>query len=588
MKKMSLFSILKKIIPLTYNASPKWFVVNCLLSVTHGLSWGCVTVALQWFVDSVEMVVNDTASYMYAFKMLFLLLIISVFQKVINFISNFLVGEYFSFTNGFFSKKMFLKLDNIDPICFEDPKVLDDINKANEGKRRSNLLLNIPMMLITFYLPYYLFMSIYLYSLRPIFVIIIPFVFIPVIISQLIRMVVYTDLETQIAPLRRKAVHYRDALCMPKFLKETRILGAYNYFNSLLIDTIKCINSKVWKTELKTGLYELLSKFVTLIGYMGIIILLIANLLDGKISVGAFAAVFSSISTLFSLFEDVICGMVGRLSKNMGSVKNYVNFLEIPERDGEQIEIVQDEIKFDNVYFKYPSQENFAIQNVSFSLPAKCTLGIVGENGSGKTTLIKLLTGLYLPTTGNVRYGNVDIKNISMEALFKNVSGVFQDFHKYKMTLSENVAISQFENRMNSKKILQSLSDADFVMNSSFIDKYDTYLSKEFGGIDLSGGQWQQIAIARGYFKNHSIIVLDEPTASIDPIEENKIYSKFREISKNKTAIVTTHRLGAVRFCDLILVMKDGKLIEQGTHEQLIKLNGHYAMMYNSQANWYN
>jgi len=238
--------------------------------------------------------------------------------------------------------------------------------------------------------------------------------------------------------------------------------------------------------------------------------------------------------------------------------------------------------------FQYPMQKGYAIKNVSFTIPSKSTVAIVGQNGSGKTTLIKLLTGLYLATSGTVKLGKHDTKDISMQTLFKNTSTVFQNFQKYKMTLSENVSISQTDSRHDTHKVEESLKIAEFTMDDRFTSGYDTMLSREFDGIELSEGQWQRIAIARGYFKDHTLIVLDEPTASIDPIEETQIYKKFQDISQAKTSVVTTHRLSAAKISDIILVMKDGELIESGTHEELMKLDGHYAMMYKSQAEWYN
>jgi ATP-binding cassette subfamily B protein len=573
---------------MTYQASPKWFITNCLSAILHGVSWGLLTVSMQWFIDGVLKVTTGDASYTYAFQMLLLLLFVSIFQKVISSVSNFMVGNYFTYTNGHLNKVLFAKLDKIDPLCFENPSTLNDINKANEGKVRSNLLLNIPMMLVTFYLPYYLFMSIYLYSLRPIFIIIIPLVFVPVILSQLIRTKLYAKLEDELAPFRRESDHYRGALCDPTYLKETRLLCIFDYFFKLFTETIKLINLKTWKANFKASSYELLTRFITLMGYMGILGLLIVSLLNKNISVGAFAAVFSSISTLFSLFEDVACGMAGRLTQNIGSVHNFVRFLDLPERGGDIVTVSPDEIQFQNVSFRYPMQDEYAVKNVSFTIAPKSTVAIVGQNGSGKTTLIKLLTGLYLPTSGTVKLGKCDSKNISMQALFETTSGVFQNYHKYKMTLADNVSISQIDYKCDIDKIDESLKISELIIDDRFTAGYNTMLSREFDGIDLSDGQWQRIAIARGYFKDHALIVLDEPTASIDPIEESQIYKKFQEISRQKTSIVTTHRLGVTRISDVIFVMKDGELIEKGSHDQLMDLGGHYAMMYKAQSEWYN
>lgn len=204
------------------------------------------------------------------------------------------------------------------------------------------------------------------------------------------------------------------------------------------------------------------------------------------------------------------------------------------------------------------------------------------------------MTGLYLPTEGNVLIGGVDTAKISPKALYKGISGVFQKYKRYKMTLEENIAISsteeiQYQNHEDVKEKLQmAVCKADLEINEEKFPKgYETMLSREFDGIDLSGGQWQRLAIARGFYRAHNMIVLDEPTAAIDPVEESKIYKKFSEMSKGKTAIIVTHRLGSAKIADRIVVMDKGKMVEIGTHEELIKAEGKYAEMYEAQSKWY-
>jgi ATP-binding cassette subfamily B protein len=199
-----------------------------------------------------------------------------------------------------------------------------------------------------------------------------------------------------------------------------------------------------------------------------------------------------------------------------------------------------------------------------------------------------LITGLYMPNEGEILYGGTDIKEVSFRSLFKNISVVFQKYQRYQMTLRENIGISNVDD-IATDSALDRISAQTGIdkHDNSFTNGYDTMLSREFDGVDLSGGQWQRVAIARGFFRSHQFIVLDEPTAAIDPIEETKIYDRFAEISKDKTAIIVTHRLGSVRLADRILVMKRGKLVEQGTHTDLMTANGEYARLYKSQERWY-
>ena len=189
---------------------------------------------------------------------------------------------------------------------------------------------------------------------------------------------------------------------------------------------------------------------------------------------------------------------------------------------------------------------------------------------------------------GDVHIGNINTKDASMNNLFTKTSAVFQKFQLYKMTLGQNISISKAdkqpkESELDSISGLAGLNPAD----NAFSGRYETMLSREFDGVELSGGQWQRVAIARGLYRDHECIVLDEPTSAIDPLEESRIYRQFAEISQGKTAIIVTHRLGSARLADWILVMKQGRLCEQGTHEQLLAKDGEYSRMYRAQAKWY-
>ena len=208
------------------------------------------------------------------------------------------------------------------------------------------------------------------------------------------------------------------------------------------------------------------------------------------------------------------------------------------------------------------------------------------ENGSGKTTLAKLLMGIYKPDTGHVSINGVAIQDLERNSYLKKISLISQSFVRYCMTLRENVAISNLEELPNDSAIRDALSDANFRMEDVSLE-LDTMLGKEFDGVELSGGQWQKIAIARGIFKESEVIIMDEPTSAIDPIAETEILKAFLEIAKNKTAIIISHRTGLCTLVDKIAVMKEGNLVEYGSHDSLIKEDKEYARMFHSQKQWY-
>lgn len=327
-------------------------------------------------------------------------------------------------------------------------------------------------------------------------------------------------------------------------------------------------------------------KIVTSIGYGVIIYLLFSSLMDGKITIGAFGAVLTSIGSLMILTEELISMQVGKITANFGAVRNLMSFLDLKEREGKDINIKEaPSLELKNLSFNYPNSKKLILDGVNLEIKPKETIAIVGENGAGKSTLMKIILGLYLPTSGQIDIDGIDIKELSPQCIFKNTSAVFQKFKKYKFNLRDNILISDINNN-DDKKIENVLREVD-LKKENFKDGLDTILSREFGGIDLSGGQWQRIAIGRGIYNFSNLIVLDEPTAAIDPIEEGKIFNKFKEIAKEKTAIIITHRMGTVKIADKIVVLDKGKISEIGTHDELMKANGKYKEMYEAQSKWY-
>ena len=381
-----------------------------------------------------------------------------------------------------------------------------------------------------------------------------------------------------------------------EYFKETRILGGFSYFKKLYQETLACLQKLKFKATMKSNLFELSTRIVTVAGYCVILWMLYDALMKREVTVGAFAAVFNSIGMLYDIMEEVVCSHIGEMAANTGSIRNYLNFLAMEERAGQRHDAPGwGDMVLENVSFAYPAgkkeggtpeQIKYAVKNVSLTLHRGETLAVVGENGSGKSTLIRLIAGLYLPTEGTVKKNGVDTKKLAMDALTCRTSAVFQKFQRYQMTLAENIVISN-PGAESGKARLDSVCAMAGTEPGAFPQGYDTMLSREFDGIDLSGGQWQRVAIARGFFRGYDLIILDEPTAAIDPYEETRIYNRFAEIARDKSAVIVTHRLGSVKLADRILVMKDGEAVQMGTHEELIAREGEYKRLYEAQEQWY-
>ena len=245
-------------------------------------------------------------------------------------------------------------------------------------------------------------------------------------------------------------------------------------------------------------------------------------------------------------------------------------------------------IEFKNVWFKYPYTDNYVIKNFSFTFLSNRTYGLVGLNGSGKTTLLKLLLRLYEPTNGEILVDGVNLYDINEKSMYEYVSAVFQDFIKYPLTVNENILVAYKKNVCKDEliKATEFSGAYDFIKNLP--QGFSTKLQKEWKkGQELSVGQWQKIAIARGYMKNSSIIVLDEPTAAIDAVAESNMFDNFKNLKSNRMCILVTHRFSSIKLVEQILVIEDGELIEFGTHEELMKKEGKYKELYSLQAEAY-
>lgn len=313
----------------------------------------------------------------------------------------------------------------------------------------------------------------------------------------------------------------------------------------------------------------------------------------GAFGIGSVTQYVGAVTALSGNLSMLLNG-IDQMRNNAEFIQDTYDFLELPNEmyqgslTTEKRSDRQYEVEFKNVSFKYPGTENWALKNVSMKFKVGKRLAIVGENGSGKTTFIKLLCRLYDPQEGQILLNGIDIRKYNYRDYMNIFSVVFQDFQLLSQPLGANVAGSQ---KYDCEKVRNALIDAGFGNRlENMPNGLDTVLYKEFSenGVEVSGGEAQKIAIARALYKNAPFIILDEPTAALDPIAEAEIYGKFNAISGDKTTIYISHRLSSCKFCDEIAVFQDGTVIQQGTHEQLLAdTNGKYFKLWNAQAQYY-
>ena len=324
--------------------------------------------------------------------------------------------------------------------------------------------------------------------------------------------------------------------------------------------------------------------------FSGAVYLLIGlRAIAGMYSIGSVVQYVGAITLLTGQITGIMNTLV-RLKVNTPHLEVFYKYFDLPDekyKGNIPVEKRTDneyEIEFRNVSFKYPGSDEYALRNLSINFRIGQRLAVVGMNGSGKTTMIKLLCRLYDPTEGEITLNGIDIRKYRFHEYMAIFSVVFQDFGLFDFTLAQNVATSA---KPDFARVTECLDKAGFDMKGMELDSY-LYKGYDENGIEISGGEAQKIALARALYKNAPFIVLDEPTAALDPIAEYEIYSKFNEIVGEKTAIYISHRLSSCRFCDDIAVFDKGKLVQRGSHDRLVAdAKGKYHELWNAQAQYY-
>jgi ATP-binding cassette subfamily B protein/ATP-binding cassette subfamily C protein len=315
------------------------------------------------------------------------------------------------------------------------------------------------------------------------------------------------------------------------------------------------------------------------------------SVINKHFGIGSFtmylAAINSFSGAMFSLMDSVVD--LRRFSDFYEAVDKYLN-MEKRLREGKRLPLARSEdpvIEFRNVSFRYPNQEKYTLKNVNITIKGGQKLSIVGENGAGKTTFIKLLTRFYRPTEGAIYLNGVDIQDYDYDNYADMFSVLFQDFALFVMPLRDNITLGR---PIEDRDIVTALEQSGFKDKFDKLEKgLDTAVYKTFDetGFEPSGGEGQKIAMARALLKGAPVVILDEPTAALDPRAEYEMYMRFNEMVHKKTAIFISHRLASVKFCDAVAVFKDGEIAEYGTHDDLMKKQGFYNELFTMQAQFY-
>ena len=387
----------------------------------------------------------------------------------------------------------------------------------------------------------------------------------------------------------RKADYYQGVL-LGTSAKEVKALNLFDFFFGkwkLYSDDYVVNENKNQRNIFALGM---MSSFISNTVNIAANVFAVVLMARGKLTIGALGASLALISTLMGSTSQLFSSIANFISKK-NEAAQFFEFIDLNEQaqsslDSENTEkqINIEKIEAKNLSYRYPLTKEYRIKNVNFTINKGEKIAFVGENGAGKTTFVKLLTGMLEPSGGDILINNISIKNINRKTEYNALSCVFQEPAKFNtFTVADNVFLGDAEKERNEERINESLGFSGFRGAEK-----DAVLGKDIGGTDLSGGQWQKIAIARAQYRYKDFIVLDEPTSNLDPIAEAEIFKKYIAMAEEKTVITVTHRISVASLADRVIVFKDGEIVEDGTHNNLLSNNGEYSKLYLTQSQWYN
>lgn len=524
--------------------------------------------------------------------------VFSILEIITNLLFTYYQNKYKEYLYLVLNCKLLRETQNFKYVDFENSDTYDLIDRADQqiGIRPINIVIETTTAYTNVITIISSFLILVLWKPWTI----IGFIILPFMAFKYFKEISNTEYKTIFnrTKYERRSWYITYLLTKDIYIKEVRVFNLFTYlfnrFNKLRT-TFYHQNLKLFKRK---TIFSFVYQFVDFLFTIIVVIAAIRSAFSGEILVGNLMtyinttskldnAVQSLTTSLFSIYQDSL------YSKNIIDFFKFTSFRK--NTDMRKINYKKktikeiDTIEFKKVSFKYPGTETYALKNVEFKINKGETIALVGKNGSGKTTLIKLLAKLYEDYTGQILINGIDLKDIDDVSYSSAFSVVFQDFNDYQYTVKENVGFGNLKDMNNNKHIYEALKKADMdKVVDTFPNKMNQQLGTWFeGSVDLSGGQWQKIALARGLMKKVKLYILDEPTAALDPQSEYIFFKRFIKSTKGSTSFYVTHRFTNVKFANMILVLDNGQIIQRGTHSSLIKQKGLYRRMFDYQTMTY-
>lgn len=586
-----------------YGAFPA--VVLFFLSVFTGLTLPFTVLYTQKLIDSIILFLKESVVLSSVLWNAAVLALTILFMNHVNFISNIAFIYLEKKLTYNLSEAILTKMLKIEFACFEDAALHDALKeiRSRPAKKVINLFKECRAFLCD---------SIKLFGMVFIFARVSPWLslgfFVFLVLDFINEYIATKKIQAIYASQvfdERELEDLSSLLSNKDALPELKIFSAVPFIVKKFKDKYKVLLKERISITLKSYRYMGIASVIMIAWFSFLIFVLIRLIIRGQVSVGMFTGLIASITEIYYLLALMSESFWGLIDDNK-SIGFLYTFMDLPhdihykkmrheEKILEQNILEQNifdkknAIIFENVSFHYPNSEKEVLKNISFRIEAGAHIALVGKNGSGKTSLIKLIAGLYKPSAGNIFIGSKNINSLSRDALHREFSVVFQDYASYQMTLRENAALGSIEFLNDDEHLKKSLA---LISDDPVFDDLDKHLGKlEESGTELSGGQKQKLAIARACAAKTNFIIFDEPTASLDPSAEKEMYQNLQKIigtsNRGRGCIFISHRLASAKMADIIFVLDEGRIIEKGSHDELIKNGGLYSKMYKEQASWY-
>lgn len=392
----------------------------------------------------------------------------------------------------------------------------------------------------------------------------------------------------------RQTYEYHQMLTSGIHAKELRIYNLGDIFRKRYRDLRAKLRNENLKLAKARSVNDLLAQFAAIVALFGLLVFVILRTMRGELTLGDMVMYFQAFQRSQTYLQDIMGGLAG-LYEDSIFLNHFYNFLDLKSeaevcQHGQDVpRPMQDGITFENVSFMYNEKGGNVLEDIDLTIHAGEVVALVGDNGAGKTTLAKLICRLYEPTGGRITLDGADFRDFDIKELRREIAVIFQDYVHYPLTVRENIWVGNTTLNPDDERLYVA---AQFSAADAFISKlpegYDTRLGKHFGGgVEISIGEWQKVALARAFLRDAQMIILDEPTSALSPQSEYEVFQSFRKLIKGHSALLISHRFSTVRMADMIYVLDKGRIVERGSHEILMALNGYYAHMFNIQAQQY-